>query len=131
MVCLKAALLVHCSSIFIFMTFQLVVACLPISSADDSKCNRISSTVDCLILQKINDAIRWSDEWDLKFNVGKIPLVRFSKKGHIHLPYYEILDHGYNFLTLLKILAFTFLLTCHGRITYLSLWLRLTRCLVS
>ena len=42
--------------------------------ADDSKCfNRISSIVDCLILQeKINDVIRWSDEWDLKFNVGKI-----------------------------------------------------------
>ena len=50
--------------------------CLPsnlLLFADDSKCfNRISSTVDCLILQKINDVIRWSDEWDLKFNVSKI-----------------------------------------------------------
>ena len=56
--------------------------CLPsnLLFADDSKCfNRISSTVDCLILQE----------------------------------------------------KFTFLLTYHGRITYLSLWLRLTRCLVS
>ena len=50
---LKAALLVHCSSLFILMTFLLVVA-------DDSKCfNSISSTVDCLILhEKINDVIR-------------------------------------------------------------------------
>ena len=41
---------------------------------DDSKCfNGISSTVDCLILQeKINDVIRWSDEWDLKFDMNKI-----------------------------------------------------------
>ena len=50
--------------------------CLPsnLLFADDSKCfNRISSTVDCLIFQeKISDVIRWSDGWDLKFNVGKI-----------------------------------------------------------
>ena len=61
--------------------------------ADDSKSfNRISSTVDCLILQeKINDVIRWN-EWDLKFNVGKISRT-ISKKGHISLPYYEMLDH--------------------------------------
>ena len=40
--------------------------CLPsnlLLFADDSKCFRISSTVDCLILQEtINDVIRWSDE---------------------------------------------------------------------
>ena len=71
--------------------------CLPsnlLLLADDSKCfNRISSTVDCLILQeKINDFIRWSDEWDLKFNVGKISRM-ISKKGHISLPYYVMLDH--------------------------------------
>ena len=41
--------------------------CLPsnlLLFADDSKCfNRISSTVDCLILQEIiNDVISWSDE---------------------------------------------------------------------
>ena len=64
--------------------------------ADDSKCfNKISSTTDSLILQrKINDIIRWSDEWDLKFNIGKISLVRFSKKSRVPLSYhYEILDH--------------------------------------
>ena len=37
--------------------------------ADDSKCfNEISSTVDCSLLQeKLNAALKWSHEWDLKF----------------------------------------------------------------
>uniref|UniRef100_A0A1X7THG0 Reverse transcriptase domain-containing protein n=1 Tax=Amphimedon queenslandica TaxID=400682 RepID=A0A1X7THG0_AMPQE len=52
--------------------------------ADDSKCfNRIKSVADCsLLLEKLNEAMKWSDEWDLKFNIKKTAVVRFSKKGY-------------------------------------------------
>uniref|UniRef100_A0A1X7USC2 Reverse transcriptase domain-containing protein n=1 Tax=Amphimedon queenslandica TaxID=400682 RepID=A0A1X7USC2_AMPQE len=51
---------------------------------DDSKCfNGIKSVADCSLLQeKLNEAMKWSDEWDLKFNIKKTALVRFSKKGY-------------------------------------------------
>ena len=75
--------------------------------------------IHCL---KFNDVIRWSDEWDLKFNVGKISLVRFSKKGYISLSIImKFLIMAYHFLTLLEILVFTFLLTCHGSITSINM----------
>uniref|UniRef100_A0A1X7V2D1 Reverse transcriptase domain-containing protein n=2 Tax=Amphimedon queenslandica TaxID=400682 RepID=A0A1X7V2D1_AMPQE len=52
---------------------------LPASSllfADDSKCfNKISSTMDCSLLQeKLDAALKWSDKWDLKFNLSKTSL---------------------------------------------------------
>ena len=95
---LKAALLVHCSSLFILMTFQLVIACHPIFSYLLMTPNVLTGSPLLLIVwyfrRRIHDVIRWSDEWDLKFSVSKISLARFSKKGHISLPHhYEILDH--------------------------------------
>ena len=65
---------------------------LPASSllfADDSKCfNKISSIMDCSLLQeKLNVALKWSEEWDLKFNLSKTSLVRFSKRNCKPPPY--------------------------------------------
>lgn len=32
--------------------------------------------------EKLKEAMKCSDEWDLKFNIKKTALVRFFKKGH-------------------------------------------------
>uniref|UniRef100_A0A1X7TNP0 Reverse transcriptase domain-containing protein n=1 Tax=Amphimedon queenslandica TaxID=400682 RepID=A0A1X7TNP0_AMPQE len=44
--------------------------------ADDSKrFNKISSTIDCSLLQeKLDAALKWSDKWDLKFNLSNTSL---------------------------------------------------------
>ncbi|XP_011407128.1 PREDICTED: uncharacterized protein LOC105314575, partial [Amphimedon queenslandica] len=58
---------------------KLLTDSLPASTllfADDSKrFNKISSTIDCSLLQeKLDAALKWSDKWDLKFNLSNTSL---------------------------------------------------------